>query len=282
MIQPDSYVRSLLKRSPGERVTARGWVKTRRDSKNVHFIQLNDGSSPVDLQIVLDAGVVSEDEIAKITTGACISVEGELVASMGKGQAVELKALALTADDLRTAPAEETVMNPLRAKTVALLALGLSATIVAHAQAPISPSSSGGYVDGAMFRALVDDGLAGLNLSAADVEQTEQGGYRSDGRQEHQVFFEHGKFQCSGFFHFFLDRQHFLLGIEFGNGDHFFVFAQTGFHYVSYAAFLAIAFGNSTIHIFVGQVILNLADEFIDISTTCGFANGQKSFYNKS
>ena len=35
MIQPDSYTRSLLKRSPGETVTARGWVKTRRDSKNV-------------------------------------------------------------------------------------------------------------------------------------------------------------------------------------------------------------------------------------------------------
>ena len=96
MIQPDSYVRSLLKRSPGERVTARGWVKTRRDSKNVHFIQLNDGSSPVDLQVVLDAGVVSEQTVASITTGACISAEGELVASMGKGQAVELKAGAIT------------------------------------------------------------------------------------------------------------------------------------------------------------------------------------------
>ena len=96
MIQPDSYVRSLLKRSPGESVTARGWVKTRRDSKNVHFIQLNDGSSPVDLQVVLDAGVVPEDVVAKITTGACISVDGELVASMGKGQAVEIKARALT------------------------------------------------------------------------------------------------------------------------------------------------------------------------------------------
>ena len=59
-----NYVRSLLKRSPGETVTARGWVKTRRDSKNVHFIQLNDGSSPVDLQVVLDAGVVSEEEVA--------------------------------------------------------------------------------------------------------------------------------------------------------------------------------------------------------------------------
>src|SRR3954453_17061437 len=96
MIQPDSYVRSLLKRSPGERVIARGWVKTRRDSKNVHFIQLNDGSSPVDLQVVLDAGVVSEETVASITTGACISAEGELVASMGKGQAVEVKATSVT------------------------------------------------------------------------------------------------------------------------------------------------------------------------------------------
>jgi asparaginyl-tRNA synthetase len=95
MIQPDEYIRSLLKRSPGERVTGRGWVKTRRDSKNVHFIQLNDGSSPVDLQVVLDSGVVSPEVVAAITTGACISVEGELVASPGKGQSVELKAAAL-------------------------------------------------------------------------------------------------------------------------------------------------------------------------------------------
>ena len=96
MIQPDSYVRSLLKRSPGETVTARGWVKTRRDSKNVHFVQLNDGSSTTDLQVVLEHGVVPADVVARITTGACISVEGELVASPGKGQAVELKARTLT------------------------------------------------------------------------------------------------------------------------------------------------------------------------------------------
>jgi asparaginyl-tRNA synthetase len=96
MIQPNEYIRSLLKRSPGETVTARGWVKTRRDSKNVHFIQLNDGSSPVDLQVVLDAGVVTPETVVAITTGACLSVEGELVASPGKGQAVELKAKAVT------------------------------------------------------------------------------------------------------------------------------------------------------------------------------------------
>jgi asparaginyl-tRNA synthetase len=96
MIQPNEYVRSLLKRTPGETVTARGWVKTRRDSKNVHFIQLNDGSSPADLQVVLDAGVVPPEVVASITTGACISVQGELVASPGKGQSVELKARAVT------------------------------------------------------------------------------------------------------------------------------------------------------------------------------------------
>ncbi len=96
MIQPDSYVRSLLKRSPGETVTARGWVKTRRDSKNVHFVQVNDGSSTTDLQVVLEQGVVPPEMVARITTGACISVEGELVASPGKGQSVELKARSLT------------------------------------------------------------------------------------------------------------------------------------------------------------------------------------------
>lgn len=95
MIQPGNYIRELLSRSPGETVTAKGWVKTRRDSKNVHFIQLNDGSSPVDLQVVLDAGVVVPEVVARITTGACLSVDGELVASPGKGQAVELKAVAL-------------------------------------------------------------------------------------------------------------------------------------------------------------------------------------------
>src|SRR5215831_12118454 len=96
MIQPNQYIRSLLQRAPGETVTARGWVKTRRDSKNVHFIQLNDGSSPVDLQVVLDSGIVSPEVVASITTGACIAAEGELVASPGKGQAVELKARGLT------------------------------------------------------------------------------------------------------------------------------------------------------------------------------------------
>jgi asparaginyl-tRNA synthetase len=96
VILPGNYVRDLIRGKPGTAVTARGWVKTRRDGKNVHFIQLNDGSSPTDLQVVLDEGVVVPEIVARITTGACLSVEGELVASPGKGQAVELKARSLT------------------------------------------------------------------------------------------------------------------------------------------------------------------------------------------
>ncbi|HEY7388968.1 MAG TPA: asparagine--tRNA ligase [Bryobacteraceae bacterium] len=95
MILPGSYVRDLLQKAPGTPATARGWVKTRRDAKNVHFIQLNDGSSITDLQIVVDEGVVSPEVIGRITTGTSLSAEGELVASPGKGQAVELKARAL-------------------------------------------------------------------------------------------------------------------------------------------------------------------------------------------
>jgi asparaginyl-tRNA synthetase len=95
VILPGNYVRDLLGGAPGTAVTARGWVKTRRDGKNVHFIQLNDGSSPVDLQVVVDEGLVPPDVVARITTGACLTVEGDLVASPGKGQAVEVKARSL-------------------------------------------------------------------------------------------------------------------------------------------------------------------------------------------
>ncbi|MBV9504078.1 MAG: asparagine--tRNA ligase [Acidobacteriia bacterium] len=92
MILAGQYVRDLLETAPGASVTARGWVKTRRDGKNVHFIQLNDGSSPTDLQVVVEQGLLAPEVIARITTGASLTVEGDLVASMGKGQKVELKA----------------------------------------------------------------------------------------------------------------------------------------------------------------------------------------------
>jgi asparaginyl-tRNA synthetase len=95
MLKPGDYVRDLLKGPVGRRVTARGWVKTRRDSKGVHFIQLSDNSCFKDLQVVIDAGSLAEAELALVTTGACVEVDGELVASPNPKQPVELKAAAV-------------------------------------------------------------------------------------------------------------------------------------------------------------------------------------------
>ena len=88
----DASIREIFAKSVGSAVDAYGWVKTRRDSKGVHFVQLNDGSCFADLQVVIDAGVIPENIMALATTGACLRVSGELVASPGAGQAVELKA----------------------------------------------------------------------------------------------------------------------------------------------------------------------------------------------
>jgi asparaginyl-tRNA synthetase len=94
MIRPGEYVRDLLHRPPGP-ATAHGWVKTRRDGKGVHFIQLSDGSTLRDLQVVVEAGTVPAEVLARATTGACLRVSGELVPSPGSGQAVELLAREL-------------------------------------------------------------------------------------------------------------------------------------------------------------------------------------------
>ncbi len=91
MIRNSQYVKALLTLPPGSEAEAHGWVKTRRDSKGVHFIQINDGSCFQDLQIVIDAGIVSDNVMSQVTTGACIRVSGAMVESPGKGQALELK-----------------------------------------------------------------------------------------------------------------------------------------------------------------------------------------------
>jgi asparaginyl-tRNA synthetase len=91
MIERGGYVRDVLNKTPGAEVTVHGWVKTRRDSKGVHFVQINDGSTFVDLQAVVEAGSIPDDTLRIVTTGACVRVRGELVASPAAGQSVELK-----------------------------------------------------------------------------------------------------------------------------------------------------------------------------------------------
>src|SRR5690349_20523413 len=95
MLKPGQYIRDLLTGQPGTRVSAHGWIKTRRDSKGLSFIQLSDGSSFRDLQVVIEAGAVDAALLHQATTGACVRVDGELVQSPAAGQAVELKATGL-------------------------------------------------------------------------------------------------------------------------------------------------------------------------------------------
>ncbi len=85
-------VKDLLKSEPGKEVTAKGWVRTKRGNKNIAFIALNDGSTINNIQVVVETASFSEDLLKKITTGACIRVTGELVKSLGSGQAVEIQA----------------------------------------------------------------------------------------------------------------------------------------------------------------------------------------------
>lgn len=73
----------------GKTVVVKGWIKTFRNNQ---FIALNDGSTNTNIQVVVDFENTDPAELKRYTTGAAISVEGELVPSQGKGQRVEIKA----------------------------------------------------------------------------------------------------------------------------------------------------------------------------------------------
>ncbi len=90
-----------------EEITVMGWVRTLRNNQ---FIALNDGSSNENLQIVLELGSFDENLLKKITTGTSIKAAGLLVASPGKGQQVELKALKL--DILGTSDPDKFPLQP--------------------------------------------------------------------------------------------------------------------------------------------------------------------------
>jgi asparaginyl-tRNA synthetase len=76
----------------GETVTVKGWVRTKRESKNVVFIALNDGSTINNVQAVAEIGKISDAVLKLVTTGACVSITGVLTASQGAGQSVEILA----------------------------------------------------------------------------------------------------------------------------------------------------------------------------------------------
>ena len=98
-------INELLQRTDyGTEVNLKGWVRTKRGSKSVSFIALNDGSTIKNVQVVADNEKFDEEMMKLITTGACLSVSGEMVQSIGSGQNVEIQAKEI--EVLGTCPAD--------------------------------------------------------------------------------------------------------------------------------------------------------------------------------
>jgi asparaginyl-tRNA synthetase len=90
-------MRTLIKHvvasaEPRDGITVKGWVRTRRDAKGFSFVELNDGSGLANLQVVIDAGTPGSDQLPHMTTGASVSIDGNLVPSPAQGQKWELRA----------------------------------------------------------------------------------------------------------------------------------------------------------------------------------------------
>jgi asparaginyl-tRNA synthetase len=104
-------IKEILKNGePGTATLIKGWVRTRRGSKNVHFIAMNDGSTINNLQVVADTTLFDEQLLREINTGAALAVEGVLTDSKGSGQNVEL--LAEKIELLGGADAEKYPIQP--------------------------------------------------------------------------------------------------------------------------------------------------------------------------
>ena len=86
-------IKELLATPPtGQVVKIQGWVRTFRNNQ---FIALNDGSTIQNMQAVVALASIDDATLKRITTGACLSIQGELIASLGKGQSVEVKVTEL-------------------------------------------------------------------------------------------------------------------------------------------------------------------------------------------
>ena len=86
-------VKNLLNSATAlDSVELAGWVRTRRDSKEFSFMELNDGSCLKGIQVIIDLGTPGSEEIGKMNTGAAVKVAGELLESPGQGQSWEVRA----------------------------------------------------------------------------------------------------------------------------------------------------------------------------------------------
>jgi asparaginyl-tRNA synthetase len=91
-VHPIAVKQALHATAPIPAVRVQGWVRTRRESKDFSFIEVNDGSSLPNLQVIAGNTLSNYSAVQRLTTGASIIVRGQLVASQGKGQKWEVVA----------------------------------------------------------------------------------------------------------------------------------------------------------------------------------------------
>lgn len=92
MLKRTKIVSLLEADQPIEKVLVKGWVRTRRNAKDFSFIELNDGSSLKNIQIIANNNLSNYEEVKKITTGSSLAVTGALVESKGGNQKYEIVA----------------------------------------------------------------------------------------------------------------------------------------------------------------------------------------------
>ncbi|MCP5538134.1 MAG: asparagine--tRNA ligase [Akkermansiaceae bacterium] len=86
---------ALQSEGPMDTITINGWVRTRRDSKEFSFLEMNDGTCLANIQCVADAGIPGYDDVVKMTTGSAVGITGKLIESPGKGQKWEIHATSI-------------------------------------------------------------------------------------------------------------------------------------------------------------------------------------------
>ena len=92
MLKRTKIVKLLNTDSTIDEVLVKGWVKTRRDSKDFSFIEINDGSCLKNIQVIAKENLSNYDEVKKLTTGSSVSIKGALVESQGGNQKYEIVA----------------------------------------------------------------------------------------------------------------------------------------------------------------------------------------------
>ena len=108
------FIKDIFSKKPvNSQITVKGWIRTKRESKNFCFAEINDGSCLKNLQIIIDDKLDDyNDIIPLITTGASIEISGKLVESPGQKQNIELQASKIKV--IGTAPADDYVLQKKR------------------------------------------------------------------------------------------------------------------------------------------------------------------------